>query len=74
MAVSSTMYNLESLKLPQGPAHRKMERIAAELRIAKTHHKVVGAESKLSKKQLAKNAQAAVRASGLRHDTKIRKL
>ena len=33
--------------LPKGPAHKKMEMLASDLRIAKTRLKAVGAKSKL---------------------------
>ena len=47
LAVLSTMYRLESLELPQGPEHGRIEALASEVRIARTRLKAVGAEGKM---------------------------
>ena len=43
----STMYRLELLKLLQGPARKKIKRLASELRIPRTRLKAIGFESEL---------------------------
>ena len=58
LAVLSTMYRLESLKLMQGPAHKKMEMAASELSIAKTRLEAVGAEPAHADQVVPKPRQA----------------
>ena len=36
LAIESTLYMIESFKVPQGPAHKMIQALALELRIAKT--------------------------------------
>ena len=52
LALLSTIYRLESLKLPQGSAHEVIQALALELRIAKTRLEAVGAGSELYTKCL----------------------
>ena len=43
----STMNRLESLEIPQGPAHEVIQALALELRIAMTRLEAIGAGNKL---------------------------
>ena len=45
LAVLSTIYRLESIELPQGPAHEVIQTLALELRIIKTRLKAVGLDA-----------------------------